>query len=122
MPHVTLEELQRYSGTVGEHPENQAFFIEAAGRIIDDYLGYDGAEKALCPGTQEYRDIAAVPSIQYLFKVTCLRIATMLQTEGGSNIGVTSKSFGDSGSRTFVNYTNFDKYLLPIAAYRKIRI
>jgi hypothetical protein len=49
---------------------------------------------------------------------TVYRIAALLQSEGDSNIGVTSKSFGDSGSRTFINFTNFDKYLFPIAKYK----
>ena len=49
---------------------------------------------------------------------TVYRIAALLQSEGDSNIGVTSKSFGDSGSRTFVNFTNFDKYLFPLARYK----
>jgi hypothetical protein len=49
-----------------------------------------------------------------IIKLTGLRIAALLQTESDNNIGITGKSFGDSGSRTFVNYTNFDKYLLPI--------
>jgi hypothetical protein len=54
----------------------------------------------------------------YIIKLTVLRIAALLQAESDSNIGITSKSFGESGSRTFINYTNFDKYLLPIANYK----
>ena len=53
---------------------------------------------------------------------TILRIASLLQSESESNIGVTSKSFGDSGSRSFVNYTNFNKFLLPISRYRLKRV
>ncbi|MDR0722096.1 MAG: hypothetical protein LBF75_04775 [Treponema sp.] len=54
----------------------------------------------------------------YIIKLTVLRIAALLQAESDSNIGITSKSFAESGSRTFMNYTNFDKYLLPIAGYK----
>jgi hypothetical protein len=57
-----------------------------------------------------------------IIRLTVLRIAALLQGETDENIGVTSKTFGDSGSRTFVNYTNFDKYLLPISKYKLIRI
>jgi hypothetical protein len=57
-----------------------------------------------------------------IIRLTVLRIAALLQSETDENIGVTSKTFGDSGSRTFVNYTNFDKYLLPISKYKLIRI
>jgi hypothetical protein len=62
------------------------------------------------------------PPLPNIIKLTGLRIAALLQTEGDSNIGVTGKSFGDSGSRTFVNYTNFDKYLLPISKHRLLGI
>jgi hypothetical protein len=54
----------------------------------------------------------------YIIKLTVLRIAALLQAESDSNIGITSKSFAESGSRTFINYTNFDKYLLPVAGYK----
>jgi hypothetical protein len=57
-----------------------------------------------------------------IIKLTGLRIAALLQTEGDNNIGITGKSFGDNGSRTFINYTNFDKYLLPISRYRLLKI
>jgi hypothetical protein len=57
-----------------------------------------------------------------IFKQTALRIAALLATEANENIGVTSKSFGDSGSRTFINYTNFDKYLSPLSKYKLVVI
>jgi hypothetical protein len=53
-----------------------------------------------------------------IIKMTVLRIASMLQAEADSNIAVSSKSFGDSGTRTFVNYTDFSKYLLPASIYK----
>lgn len=56
--------------------------------------------------------------IPAIIKLTTLRIAGIIQTENNNNIGISSKSFQDSGTRTFVNTTNFDKYLLPISDYR----
>jgi hypothetical protein len=53
-----------------------------------------------------------------IIKLTVLRIAALLQTESDNNIGVTSKSFADSGTRTFVNTVNFDKYLIQISGYK----
>jgi hypothetical protein len=64
-------------------------------------------------------DTEEIPNI---ILTTILRIATLLQTESDSNIGVTSKYFGDSGTRTFVNNTDYSKYLLPISQYKLIRI
>ena len=52
-----------------------------------------------------------------LIKTTILRIATLLLTESNGNIGLTSKSFPDN-TRNFLNYTNFSKYLEPLALYR----
>lgn len=57
-------------------------------------------------------------SVPELMKLTVLRIAALLQSESDSNIGITSKSFGDAGTRVFQNYTNFDKYLLPLSRYK----
>jgi hypothetical protein len=57
-----------------------------------------------------------------IIKMTVLRIASLLQNESDSNIGITSKSFADSGTRTFINYTNFDKYLIQISNYKLLVI
>jgi hypothetical protein len=53
---------------------------------------------------------AGYSTLPDIIKLTVLRIASLLATEGNGNIGITNKSFSD-GSRTFMNYTNFNKYL-----------
>ena len=55
-----------------------------------------------------------------IIKLTVLRISALLQTESNNNIGVSGKSFMD-GSRTFISFTNYDKYLIACANYRIIR-
>jgi hypothetical protein len=60
-----------------------------------------------------------VPSI---IKMTVLRIASLLQTESDGNIGISSKSFADSGTRTFINTVNFDKYLIQLSNYKLLVI
>lgn len=55
-----------------------------------------------------------------IIKLTVLRIAALLQTESNNNIGISGKSFID-GSRTFTNFTNFDRYLIACANYRILR-
>jgi hypothetical protein len=57
-----------------------------------------------------------------IIKMTVLRIASILQSESNQNIGVSSKSFGDSGTRTFINYTDYSKYLLPISIFKNLVI
>lgn len=54
-----------------------------------------------------------------LIEQTILRIASLLWSEQDGNIGVTSKSFAD-GSRNFVSYTNYRKYLQEIEAYKGV--
>lgn len=54
-------------------------------------------------------------------RITVLQIASLMFQEANGNIGVTSKSMGDN-SRTFVNYTNFDKWLSKIDNWRIVRL
>jgi hypothetical protein len=69
-------------------------------------------------GTEIDDDEANGEYLPKIITMTVLRIAALLQTEGDNNIGVTSKSFADSGTRTFVNTVNFDKYLIQISGYK----
>lgn len=48
---------------------------------------------------------------------TILRIAALLHAESEGNIGFTGTNLGNS-SRTFVNYTSYQKYLTPINGFR----
>jgi hypothetical protein len=57
-----------------------------------------------------------------IIKLTVLRIAALLQTESDNSIGVTSVSFGEGGGRSFLNYTNFDKYLMPLSKYKLLTV
>ena len=57
--------------------------------------------------------------VPQIIKLTVLRIAALLQTESNNNIGISGKSFID-GSRTFINYTNFDRYLIVCSKYKLI--
>lgn len=50
-------------------------------------------------------------------RLAVLRIATLMLQETGGNIGLTGKSFADN-SRTFVSYSNYRKYLEPLAPLR----
>jgi hypothetical protein len=59
-------------------------------------------------------EIGQMPSV---IVVSILRIATLMLSETGGNIGLTGKSFADN-SRTFVNYSNYRKYLAPLDSLR----
>ena len=70
----------------------------------------------------KYKGGLSEGSVPELLRLTVLRLASLLATEAQGNIGVTSKSFGDSGTRTFLNNTDFSRYLLPVNSYRLLRI
>lgn len=56
-------------------------------------------------------------SIPSVIRLAVLRIATLMLQETGGNIGLTGKSFADN-SHTFVSYSNYRKYLEPLAPLR----
>ena len=114
---VSIKEFQQYTNVFQEEDNLQQSYIESAQNIINDYLGYDIEEKIYL--NCELIDIETIPEI---IRLTALRIASILQMESDGNIAITGKSFGDSGSRTFINTTDYYKYLLPISKFRMIRI
>ena len=59
-------------------------------------------------------------SFPALITLSVLRIATLMLTEGNGNIGLTGKSYADN-SRTFINYSNYRKYLQPLDGLRIMR-
>lgn len=59
-------------------------------------------------------------SVPEVIKGTVLQIAALRQTESGQNIGVSSKSFGESGTRVFLSTRNYDSFLMNISRYKLI--
>ena len=55
-----------------------------------------------------------------VIKLSIMRIATLMLSETNGNIGLTGKSFADN-SRTFINYSNYKKYLEPLDGLRIVR-
>lgn len=66
-----------------------------------------GSNNILVSYTAGYVD----EDIPGLIKLTILRIAGLMMTEQGGNIGVSSKSFDQGGSRTFINTKDYSPYL-----------
>lgn len=60
-------------------------------------------------------------AIPETIKTTILQIASLMLQESGGNIGITGKSFAEN-SRTFINYTNFNKWLHKLDSYRIMRL
>ena len=56
--------------------------------------------------------------IPAIFRQVNIEIANLIQTMSGNNIGITSKSFGSDGTRTFIQNTNYDRYLQNLSKYK----
>lgn len=110
---ITADELAAFSGVTKDTDTVTTsllnIYIGAATDKIAAYLGYDPLTD-----TEHYDTIPPT------MKLVCLEIATLIQLEEQNNIGVNSKSFGDSGSRSFLNVTNFDPYLSKLSRWRAV--
>lgn len=53
-----------------------------------------------------------------VIKTTALQIAALRQAESDGNVAVSSKSFGDSGTRVFLSTRNYSQFLFNISAYK----
>ena len=116
---VSVEQFSKYSNVYSENTELQEIFLLSAQEVVSSYLGYNIESEIINIESQELEPIGVIPEILI---ITIMRIAAILQMESDGNIAISSKSFADSGTRTFINYTDYSKYLLPISNYRKIRI
>jgi hypothetical protein len=65
---------------------------------------------------------AGYTTIPALIQLTILRITALLSMEAGENIGVSSTTFDGGNTRSFINYTNFDKYLAAISQYQLLKL
>lgn len=105
-------------------------FVSVNGQPIDisaldykgEYIYHRCRQRVFSLGLDNIHVIytAGFNEIPELIVLSIMRIAALMIAEANGNIGVTSKSFGDS-SRTFINYQNYDKYLKPLDAYRVVR-
>lgn len=114
---VTPDLLRAFNGIHvaddGAARELLAVQIGTAQQIVSDYVGFD-AEEVLNPRCR-YTDAEVA-----LFKTVVLRIATLLQLEGGGNIGVGSGAGIDGAvSRTWLNVVDYTPYLKPLSAFRR---
>lgn len=55
-------------------------------------------------------------------QIAIMEIATLKYTQAAGQIGVTSQSMDGGNSRTFVNFTDFSKYLAPLQSLRVVRL
>jgi len=92
--------------------------------LKNEWLTYSDTSKTFPRGDENIHvtytaGYAVLPEV---IKLTCLRIAALMSTEAEGNIGITSKSFGDSGTRTFIQTTKYDRYLAVLNDFRITRL
>jgi len=81
---------------------------------ISDYTNYKNVKVEV-----DYTIGWTDTTVDNIFKVVIAEIATLLYIQTHKNIGITGLVGSDGMSRTFVNYTNFDKYLRKLEGYRR---
>lgn len=109
---ITVEQLSSFSGV---YPSSQnclsEIYINSAEQIITDYVGFNPETK------EEWKDDEGNVKVPDIFRLVCLEIATLMQAEEGSNIGVNTSS--DIGvSRTYLNVVDYTKYLQRLSSFR----
>ena len=110
---VTTTELAQFSGV---HPDENStlptIYINSAAQIIADYVGFNPEEN------EEWKNQSGVVIVPDIFKLVCLEIATLIQAEEGTNLGVnTSSEIGVS--RSYLNVVDYTKYLQRLSIFRK---
>jgi hypothetical protein len=107
---VSVAQLNAYSGNFEDSVDAvtiKTMFLKSAQEICDGYLGFEAEEKW---------EATEIPEV---VRLSILRVATLMLSESGGNIGLTGKSF-DGNSRTFINYSNYRKYLQPLDPLRTV--
>ena len=109
---------QLHSLTVNGTELQPSLFI-----ISDDHIRYIDHHCTFPPGVDNisisYSAGWTAPEMPSVIILSILRIATLMLSETNGNIGLTGKSFSDN-SRTFINYSNYRKYLQPLDTLRII--
>jgi hypothetical protein len=99
--------------------------MDLSGFILSgDHIRSRGTRWVFPPGRENiiisYTAGWEIPLMPSVITLSILRVATLMLSEMGGNIGLTGKSFADN-SRTFINYSNYKKYLQPLDSLRIIR-
>lgn len=119
-----------YCISVGCRPINIIYSVRENGQELNLDNLYTAAN-LICKKTGEWTEGKKNISVRInagwtesdlpeVIKGTILQIAALRQSESDSNIGVTSKSFSDSGTRVFINNRNYEPYLMNISRYKVI--
>ena len=91
--------------------------------LLDDRIRFRDHKRKFskgCPVSISYQGGWKADEMPAVIRLSIMRIATLMLSETNGNIGLTGKSFADN-SRTFINYSNYKKYLEPLDGLRIAR-
>ena len=101
---------------------NGMTLLPAAYDILGNHLRLkDGVWPNGADITVSYTAGYSAQNMPDIIKMTILQIATLMLQETDGNIGITGKSMSEN-SRTFINYTNYDKWLKKLDPLRIVRL
>lgn len=107
---------------VSEITFNGMSLLPSAYTICDNYLRLN---EGVWPNATEikvsYTAGWSADNVPETVRMVILQIATLMLQESGGNIGITGKTISDD-SKTFINYTNYDKWLKKLDALRIVRL
>ncbi len=102
-----------------------SYILEVTSLKINDVVITDYVIKNNCikfgtyqSGTLVINYLGGIETIPNLIKLATLQIATLKLMETGKKIGVTGTQLPDGMGHTFINYTNYEKYLTVLKGYR----
>lgn len=99
--------------------DGETFYLDEDMTILADIPEGADVQPTLTEDMYCYFIDEEVIVVPELIKLVCKEIATLMQLEENQNLGINSKSFGDSGTRSFLNVTNYDQYLKKLSKYKR---
>lgn len=106
----TINELKIYDMGISEDD----IVVNKVYITIKNYWNYKGIQVNI-----DFYGGFEAATLPPLIKITICEIATLLYLQTNKNIGMTGIAAPDGMGRTFINYTNFDKYLKKISGYKR---
>lgn len=98
--------------------DGTTFYINDAYGVVADIPDGVTPEPTLFENQYQYTVVVSEIIYPDSVKLVCKEISTLMQEEENQNIGINSKSFGESGTRSFLNVVSYDKYLARISRFR----
>lgn len=127
---VTEEHISLHSRDIylREFPVQEVYSVKINGRPLPAPLFERRGDHVRvhnfvpCDAEIEVQYCAGYRKIPDIVEQTIFRLGSLLKTEANGNIGLTSRSYGNDGTRSYLNYTSYSKYLEPLYPLRTTKL